>query len=99
MQGVSGYGITNAFGDLVFEQPVGIVSPPGETNRLFILERTGRIYVVTNPAASTKTLFIDLSARVDSRSIERGLLGMDLRGLSRNPEFPSATPTADRPAC
>ncbi len=74
---VSGYGVTNALGDLVFEQPVGIVSPPGETNRLFVLERTGRIFVVTNLAVPTKSLFLDLTASVSSTYIERGLLGMD----------------------
>src|SRR5882724_11138333 len=31
-----GYAITNAFGNLSFLNPVAIVSPPGETNRLFI---------------------------------------------------------------
>src|SRR5439155_3700462 len=58
---VSGYGVGNALGDLVFEQPVGIVSPPGETNRIFLLERPGRVYVVTNLAAPTKTIFLDLA--------------------------------------
>ena len=38
-----GYSLTNAFGDLNFEQPVAAVSPPGETNRLFVLEKSGRI--------------------------------------------------------
>lgn len=88
VRGVSGYGVTNALGDLVFEQPVGIISPPGETNRLFILERAGRVYVVTNLAAPTKTLFLDLTARVESGFIERGLLGMDFHpNYGRNGYF------------
>lgn len=77
VHGVSGYGVTNALGDLVFEQPVGIVSPPGETNRLFVLERAGRIVVVTNLVVPTRTLFLDLTTNTSSEYIERGLLGMD----------------------
>ena len=82
--GVSGYGVGNALGDLVFEQPVGIVSPPGETNRIFILERPGRVYVVTNLAAPTKTLFLDLTTNTSSEYIETGLLGMDFHPAYRS---------------
>jgi glucose/arabinose dehydrogenase len=73
---VNGYALTNAFGDLVFEQPVAMVSPPGETNRLFVVERTGRIMVITNLARPTKSLFIDLQANLYSRYVEAGLLGL-----------------------
>jgi len=36
-----GYTATNLFPNISFNQPVGIASPPGETNRLFILEKPG----------------------------------------------------------
>ena len=72
---VYGLGTSNAFGNLTFSAPVAIVSPPGETNRLFIVEQSGRISVVTNLANPTKTLFMSLSNRVNF-SGEQGLLGL-----------------------
>jgi uncharacterized repeat protein (TIGR03806 family) len=60
----AGYAATNALGDLVFVTPVYVTCPPGETNQLFVVERAGRIIVVTNLAAPTKTTFFDLRGRV-----------------------------------
>ena len=45
------------------------------TNRLFIIEKAGRIRVA-QPGASTTTLFLDISSRVLSTDNERGLLGL-----------------------
>ena len=45
------------------------------TNRLFMLEKAGRIRVA-QPGASTTTLFLDISSRVLSVDNERGLLGL-----------------------
>jgi glucose/arabinose dehydrogenase len=59
-----GYVPTNAFPSLVFSNPVCLVTPPGETNRLFIVEKHGRIVVITNLTAPTRTIFMDLSSRV-----------------------------------
>ena len=70
------YQAVNAFPGLSFVNPVSMTTPPGETNRLFITERAGRIYVITNLAVPTKSLFMDLSARIDSSSTEEGLLGI-----------------------
>jgi glucose/arabinose dehydrogenase/mono/diheme cytochrome c family protein len=72
---VIGYAATNALGSLTFTAPVAIVSPPGETNRLFIVEQIGRIVVITNLASPTRTVFMDLSARVNFNG-EQGLLGL-----------------------
>ncbi len=79
-----GYISTNAFPSITFTNPTCIVSPPGETNRLFVLEKHGRIVVITNLLAPTRTIFMDVSARVrvsnasESADIsgEEGLLGM-----------------------
>src|SRR5690606_4549069 len=52
---------------------------PGETNRLFILEKRGRIVVITNLAAPTRSIFLDMTSIVsssDSVGDERGLLGL-----------------------
>lgn len=65
-----------ATSDLAFENPVVLASPPGDHERLFVVERTGRIYVVTNLAAPTKTLFLDLGRKLHSSYLEAGVLGL-----------------------
>lgn len=81
---VYGYQAPNAFGTMTFTRPVAIVTQPGETNRLFIVEQAGVIYVITNLAAPTKTLFMDISGPVDSSDNEEGLLGMAFHPDWRN---------------
>ncbi len=76
-----GYALENTFGDPAFSFPVKIVTPPGETNRIFVVERTGLIKVITDlttPPATPPT-FIDLTDRVvssTSQGEEQGLLGL-----------------------
>jgi glucose/arabinose dehydrogenase len=77
----SGYLLTDAFPGLTFINPVGFASPPGEANRLFIVEKKGRIVVITNLAAPTRTIFMDISGQVTSGldsdvGGEEGLLGL-----------------------
>jgi glucose/arabinose dehydrogenase len=77
----TGYDLANAFPGLTFTNPVCLASPPGETSRLFIVEKTGRIVVITNLAAPTRTIFMDISSKVISlvdTSVggEEGLLGL-----------------------
>ena len=73
---LEGFGLVEAFPGLRFQEPAGMVAPPGATNQLFIVERSGRVQVVTNLAAPTKTLFLDLTTKVWLESIETGLLGL-----------------------
>src|SRR4029079_6379419 len=63
----------NAFPGLPLTGPVCMTSPPGETNRLFILERGGNIVVITNLAVPNRTVFMSLPVLSDSES---GLLGL-----------------------
>lgn len=70
---VYGYTIANAFPTVSLSQPVCITAPPGETNRLFILEKTGNIVVITNLASPTRTVFMSLTVLSDSES---GLIGL-----------------------
>jgi glucose/arabinose dehydrogenase len=77
----TGYTLTNALPGLVFTNPVCIASVPGESNRLFVVERRGRIVAITNLAAPTRSIFMDISSRVTSASDtsvggEEGLLGL-----------------------
>lgn len=78
---VLSYSTARAFPSLSFAQPVALVSPPGDTRRLFVVEKPGRIYVIPDVTAATPTrlLFLDLTSRVtvsDNSNDERGLLAL-----------------------
>ncbi|HEY6226611.1 MAG TPA: Ig-like domain-containing protein, partial [Verrucomicrobiae bacterium] len=73
---ISGYALVNAFPGVTFNQPVAIVSAPGETNRLFVVERDGVVCVITNLAAPNRSVFLDLRTNTDAANIELGLLGL-----------------------
>jgi glucose/arabinose dehydrogenase len=74
-----GYGLTvltnNSGGTINFNNICGFASAPGETNRLFVIERGGRIAVITNLIAPDRNVFLDISGKVDTAS-EGGLLGL-----------------------
>src|SRR6266487_2752940 len=72
---VLGYSNAAALGNMTFTAPVAVVSAPGDTNRLFIVEEIGRIVVITNLASPNRTVFMDISTRV-LFSGEQGLLGL-----------------------
>jgi uncharacterized repeat protein (TIGR03806 family) len=69
------YTTSNAFPTLSFLRPVAIVTPPGEIDRLFVVEQYGRIAVITNLGSPTRTLFLDITDRVLYGS-EEGLLAL-----------------------
>jgi len=81
-----GYTTANAFSGLTFGQPVCIASPPGETNRLFVLDKLGHMYVITNLTSPNLTTFLDLSGsgRIYTVS-ESGLLGVAFHPDYANP--------------
>lgn len=86
-----GQGVTpvDAFG-ITFLNPVCLASPPGETNRLFVLEKHGRVCVITNLANPTRTVFMDISNRVSVvTSDEAGDVGNEEGsvGLAFHPGF------------
>lgn len=60
-------------------RPLLVTSPPGDTNRIFVVEQSGfiRIHRRGAPTATT-TLFLDLSAKVQASLFlnEMGLLGL-----------------------
>jgi glucose/arabinose dehydrogenase len=56
-----------------FAQPVYVTAPPGDAERVFVVEKAGRIAVVRNGVAST---FLDLTTKVRSTGGEQGLLSM-----------------------
>lgn len=87
------YATARAFPALSFTQPVALVTPPGETRRLFVVEKPGRIYVIPDVTAAspTRVLFLDLTSRVTvstDASDERGLLALAFHpGYAANGQF------------
>ncbi len=77
--------ISAAFPSLApLSQPLCLASPPGDTKRLFICEKTGLLKVIPDVTASSvsPSVFLDLPALLSSRSevlstqSEQGLLGI-----------------------
>lgn len=66
-----------AFGSLKFNQPLAIVSAPGDKDRVFIIEKPGRILVLNlkDPQPEPK-VFLDLTTRVKDASSEQGVLAI-----------------------
>src|SRR5436189_2298855 len=80
------YSTEAAFPGVSFDSAVALASPPGETNRLFVVEKAGRIYVLNNLAVPSKTLFLDISDRVNPTG-EGGLLGLAFHPGYRSNRF------------
>lgn len=81
------YALEDALGGLTFSMPVAVVSAPGEKDRLFVVEKTGGIQVVTNldQPTPTKNVFLNLIERPDGTLDDKGECG--LLGLAFHPEF------------
>lgn len=78
------YGVTEAFPNLSFNQPVGIYHAGDGTNRLFVVAQQGEIYVFENSEdMPTAKVFLDIKDRVLFGG-EQGLLG-----LAFHPNFAS----------
>jgi glucose/arabinose dehydrogenase len=57
--------------------PVFVTSPPGDRERLFIVEKQGRIKIHTHGTAPSSTsTFLDITGRVSAFGGEMGLLGL-----------------------
>lgn len=91
-------GLVDAFPGLTFSQPLGITSVQGETNRLFVFERTGDIKIIPNLASPSSNVFLDLDGLVNGRTGapaqvfqtggEQGLLGVAFHpGFGTNRRF------------
>ena len=80
--------LTPAFPALAFNQPTVMVQSPRDNSRWFLAEKGGRIRTFANdPQAANTTLFVDISARVDSGPSEAGLLGIAFHpGFAENSE-------------
>jgi glucose/arabinose dehydrogenase len=74
------YRTENALGDLRFQQPIGLATAPGERDRLFVVEKMGRVQMVTDLRGQPrKETFLDLTAPKDGpleTASECGVLGI-----------------------
>ncbi|MEO6694166.1 MAG: PQQ-dependent sugar dehydrogenase, partial [Ignavibacteria bacterium] len=60
----------------VFSYPVEIATPNDSTNRIFVVQQKGRVYVFNNNSSvTTKKIFIDLTTKVSQTPVT-GLFGM-----------------------
>ena len=59
-----------------FSQPVALVTPPGEKNRLFVVERAGRIRVIPDLENPRRETFLSWTRETESGSGEQGVLGL-----------------------
>lgn len=68
--------VNRAFGTLTFSNPVGGLQAPGDDDRMFIVERTGRVRVFDVDNPTNFTTFLDLTSLAnDGGDQEAGLLG------------------------
>jgi glucose/arabinose dehydrogenase len=59
----------------VFDQPVYLGAAPGDTHRLYVVERPGRIVVLVNGRRQARP-FLSISAKVNAGGGEQGLLSV-----------------------
>jgi glucose/arabinose dehydrogenase len=78
--------VENAFPDLAFVRPVDLQNAGDGTDRLFVVEQRGLIWVFENNAGVTqKKVFLDIQDRASAGSGETGLLG-----LAFHPAYPDS---------
>ena len=80
-----------------FAYPVGVVDPLDGTDRLFVPELAGRVYVIQNdPAVSARSLFLDISSEF-SVDAQGGLLGLAFHPSYETNGYCYVTYTVDNP--
>src|SRR6476646_6075892 len=68
-----------------FVSPLGVVDPKDGTNRLFVIDQIGKIWILKPNGTTLSTPFLDISSKMVTLSPdydERGLLG-----LAFHPDF------------
>ncbi len=80
-----GFSVADAFPNLTFQNPVKMLPRPGAPGELWVVGREGHVWSFqNNPAATVKTLVLDLSA------ITMGWGDSGLLGFAFHPEFGQA---------
>lgn len=69
--------LTEAYPQLSFRQPLEYCQAGDNSDRVFVVEKGGRILVFPNdPQVQAARVFLDLTGLVDSGASEKGLLGL-----------------------
>lgn len=89
--------LNEAFSNLSFQRPVDLQSAKDQTNRLFVVEQRGVISVFENEKEASKSTFLDISARVDDKGNEEGLLGLAFHPDYQSNGYFFVNYTANRP--
>lgn len=77
--------VDRIFPALSFSSPVGAVQAPGDNDRWYVVERTGRIMTFSASSPSSSSAFLDLTSAIQTAGDEEaGLLG-----LAFHPQFSS----------
>jgi glucose/arabinose dehydrogenase len=77
------YSILNAYPNLDFDQPILYTYADDGSNRVYVVERTGKIKSFDKDvSAGSARVFLDLSRKIDVSYVEKGLLG-----LAFHPDF------------
>ncbi len=73
----AGVTVMPAWPQLAWNLPVALRQAPGDSSRWFVVEKGGTVRTFADdPNVGVATLFVDISARVNSQPNEAGLLGM-----------------------
>ena len=56
--------------------PINVAAPDDDSGRLFVVERPGRIRIVDQDGKLLTEPFLDITDRIDSLTLEQGLLGL-----------------------
>ena len=84
---VTPFEMEDVFPELTFEQPLDIASIPGDKDRIFVVEKTGRVQVIVglNSGKPEKKLFLDLTHPRDGMLETDGECGV--LGLAFAPDY------------
>jgi len=77
------YSILNAYPNLNFDQPIFYTYADDGSNKVYVVERSGKIkFFDNNTDTQTTQVFLDLYEKIDLSYVEKGLLG-----LAFHPDF------------
>lgn len=68
--------LVDTFKDLTFKEPLALTHNERDDDLVYIVERHGLVYEVSLSTSDKKTVYLDLSAVIDTSGQEMGLLGL-----------------------
>jgi hypothetical protein len=83
------YELAEMLPGITFDKPVCVATPPGETNRLFVVERVGRIIVINDLNNPQKSVFLDITSKVHAADWSTSRRTEGLSSIAFHPNFAS----------